>query len=467
MEVRTMLVDCYAREDVFAQVPELAAEIDPVLRTLNGLLDDDQLYQQVRTDFGKRHRSTLVHGRHSTPVEVLLRMLILKHLYQWSYKELEARVKDSLVLRWFCRVAFHAVPDGSTLWRWQQTLRPETVHALNDRVVQLAKQAKVTKGRKLRLDATCVQTEIHHPTDSGLLVDSVRVLSRFVQRAKDLVKDQASNVQQACRSRLRTARQVAQTLHRQLRRPRRGQRSTAERAVSEAHRDHRAHGAAKSTGGGSLAEADRAGGQASAHAGHRGASPGRGRDRPDAQTRAGGQEDGLRSRSVLSLFEPHTRAIPRHKGGALVEFGRHVILDETEGGIVTRYQILEHPTEHGQAVEAVAHHCALFAHPPGLVAGDRGVHSADTEEKLKAAGVKRVAIPASGKLSEERHTLEHTRTWKRGYRWRAGIEGRIASLRRDYGWRKSRYHGQDGMARWLGPGVIASNLRRIALASRA
>jgi len=170
-----MLVDFYAREDVFVPVPKLAQEIDPVLRKLDSLLDDDALYQQVRADFGKRYRFTLVHGRHSTPVEVLLRMLILKHLYQWSYKECEGRVADSLVLRWFCRVAFHEVPDASTLWRWEQTLRPETVHALNDRVVQLARQARVTRGRKLRLDATCVQTNIHHPTDSGLLVDSVRV----------------------------------------------------------------------------------------------------------------------------------------------------------------------------------------------------------------------------------------------------------------------------------------------------
>jgi IS5 family transposase len=167
---------------------------------------------------------------------------------------------------------------------------------------------------------------------------------------------------------------------------------------------------------------------------------------------------------VLSLFEPHTRAIPRHKGDALVEFGRHVILDEVEGGLVTRYQILEHPTEHGQAVEAVAHHQALFAHPPGLVAGDRGVQSAETEELLLAAGVKLVAIPAAGKLTEDRQALEHSRSFKRGYRWRAGIEGRIASLRRNFGWRKSAYHDQDGMERWLGLGVIASNLRRIALA---
>jgi IS5 family transposase len=167
---------------------------------------------------------------------------------------------------------------------------------------------------------------------------------------------------------------------------------------------------------------------------------------------------------VLSLFEPHTRAIPRNIRGALVEFGRQVILDEVEGGIVTRYQILEHPNEHGQALEAVAHQQALFAHPPHLVAGDRGVHSAETESLLLAAGVKRVAIPAAGPVSQERQALERTRSFRRGYRWRAGIEGRIASLRRDFGWRTSRYHGPDGMERWLGLGIMTSNLRRIALA---
>src|SRR6266567_1923550 len=213
-----MLVDYYESEDVFARVPRMAERIDPVLKQLDRLLDDDELYQQVRADFGQRYRFTLLHGRHSTPVEVLLRMLILKHLYQWSYQETQEQVDQNLILRWFCRLYWAPGPDDTTLLRWANTLRPETLHALNDRVVELAAQAKVTKGRKLRLDATCVQTEIHHPTDSGLLVDSVRVLSRFVQRVKGVVKEQGRNVQQLCRSRLRTARQVAQTLHRQLRR---------------------------------------------------------------------------------------------------------------------------------------------------------------------------------------------------------------------------------------------------------
>jgi len=458
-----MLIDRYTREDVFAQVPELANEIDPVLSKLDGLLDDDAFYLQVRTDFGKRYQYTLVHGRHSTPVEVLLRMLILKHLYQWSYQETERRVKDSLVLRWFCRVAFHGVPDASTLWRWEQTLRPETVHVLNDQVVKLARQAKVTKGRKLRLDGTCVQTTIHHPTDSGLLVDSVRVLSRFVQRAKGLVKEQVSNVQQICRSRLRSARQIAQTLHRQLRRKveeKEAQQKELYQKLIETteHMVRQSQQVMAALAGQTGQQAKRLLCQAKE------VLPLVQRVITQTRCRVLEGKKIASDQKVLSLFEPHTRAIPRHKGGALVEFGRHVVLDEVEGGIVTRYQILQHPTEHGQAIEAVAHHQALFEHPPGLVTGDRGVQSAETEERLKAAGVKRVAIPAAGKLSPARQALERSRPWRRGYRWRAGIEGRIASLRRDFGWRKSAYHGQDGMERWLGLGVIESLLRRIALA---
>jgi IS5 family transposase len=458
-----MLVDRYEAEDVFARVPRMAQRIDPVLKELDQLLDDDQLYQQVRADFGQRYRFTLIHGRHSTPVEVLLRLLILKHLYQWSYQQTQDRVDENLILRWFCRLYWAPMPDESTLVRWANTLQPDTLHALNDRVVQLARQAKVTKGRKLRLDATCVQTTIHHPTDSGLLVDSVRVLSRFVQRAKGLIKDQLGNVQQTCRSRLRTARRVAQSLHRQLRRKVEDKEAqqqelyqklirTSEQMVRQSQQV--------------VAALQQQTGQQAKRLLKQAQQVLPLVQRVIAQTRCRVLEGKKMAsgQKVLSLFEPHTRAIPRHKGGALVEFGRHVILDEVEGGIVTRYQILEHPTEHGQAIEAVEHHQALFAHPPGLVAGDRGVQSAETEERLLAAGVKRVAIPAAGKLSEERQAQERSRPWRRGYRWRAGIEGRIASLRRDFGWRTSAYHGQDGMERWLGLGVITSNLRRIALA---
>lgn len=213
-----MLIDRYPYEDVFARVPALANQTDPVLRQLGGLLDDEVLYQQVRADLGKRYPLTLLHGRHSTPGEAILRLLVVKHLYNWSYRETEARVADSLVLRWFCRVYFQPVPDYSTLQRWSQTIQPATLHTLNDRVVGLARQAKVTNGRKLRIDGTAVATTIHHPTDSSLLADGVRVLSRVIRRSKPLVGEQLDGVRDAFRSRLRTMRRGLQTLHRLRRR---------------------------------------------------------------------------------------------------------------------------------------------------------------------------------------------------------------------------------------------------------
>ena len=93
---------------------------------------------------------------------------------------------------------------------------------------------------------------------------------------------------------------------------------------------------------------------------------------------------------------------------------------------------------------------------PGLLQTGGGVHSAETEVQALAAGVKVIAIPAVGKISPLRQAVERTRSWRRAYRWRAGIGGRIASLRRDYGLRKCLYHGQEGMERRIGFGIIGS-----------
>src|SRR6266700_14165 len=161
-----MLVDRYDPEDVFARVPEVAAQTDPVLKALDRLLEDDQLYRQVRADLGKRYRFTLVHGRHSTPVEVLLRMLLCKHLYQWGYRETEERVKDSLVLRWFCRVYFEAVPDETTRLALaahttpSNTARRECPGGATGSTSQGDQRAQAAARRQ-----PSVQTTIHHPTD--------------------------------------------------------------------------------------------------------------------------------------------------------------------------------------------------------------------------------------------------------------------------------------------------------------
>lgn len=467
-----MLVDRYPFEDVFARVPELAQHTDPVLRQLDHLLDDDALYQQVRADMGRRYPLTLVQGRHSTPGEALLRLLVVKHLYTWSYRETVRFVADSLVLRWFCRIYFEAVPDASTLDRWAQTIRPDTVHALNDRVVQLARQAKVTKGRKLRIDGTVVETTIHYPTDSSLLADGVRVLSRVIRRSQPLVHEQLRGVRDAFRSRLRTMRRGLQVLHR-LRRRVGEDKAEQRKAVYETllrateatvQQVERIRDALRDVGHEQRADAERLIGQIDHY-------------RPliqhvidQAKRRVLDGRKVPAHEKIVSLFEPHTRIIPRHKGGADVEFGRMVVVDEVDGGIVTRFAVLEDTTaEQGQLAPALDHHQLLFGRPPRVATGDRGVHAPENERVARDAGVKHLVIPQSGVVSTRQREKEGARSWRRRYRWRAGIEGRLSSLRRDYGLRRCPDHGEEGFIRHIGWGIIASNLRHIGqhLAAKA
>jgi len=101
------------------------------------------------------------------------------------------------------------------------------------------------------------------------------------------------------------------------------------------------------------------------------------------------------------------------------------------------------------------------------VTADRGVHSPENDRLAREAGVRHLVIPAWGKPTPAQRARETERGWRRRYRWRAGIEGRISSLRRDYGLRRCADHGPDGLERRVGWGVIGSNLRHIGQALAA
>src|SRR3954468_9843218 len=213
-----MLRERHEPVDLFALVPQLALQFEPRLAQLDQLLDDDRIFARVRDDLGRRYRLTRVHGRNSTPVEVILRMLVVMRLYSWSYAKTEYFVNDSLVLRQFCRVYLERIPDDTTLIRWAKLVGPETLQQLNDRAVELARGRKVTRGRKLRVDTTAVETDVHYPTDSALIGDGVRVVSRLLRRAKAVLGEAASGLAGAFRSRVRTVRRLSQQLHRIARR---------------------------------------------------------------------------------------------------------------------------------------------------------------------------------------------------------------------------------------------------------
>src|SRR5215210_6399537 len=199
-----MIVDRYAPVNLLALVPQRVLDFEPELRELDHLLDDDVLFQRIKADLGRRRPHSLSRGRHSTPVEAILRLLVVKRLYQWSYEETEHFVADSLVLRQFCRVYLQPVPDDTTLIRWAKLIGPDTVAALNDRAVALARQGRVTRGRRLRIDGTVVETTIRYPTDSKTLGDGVRVLSRLLRRARTVLGDGAALGRGAFRTRTRS-----------------------------------------------------------------------------------------------------------------------------------------------------------------------------------------------------------------------------------------------------------------------
>ena len=164
-----MLIDKHEADNILERIPGLIIKMSPELATIDKVLDDDELFGMIRNDLAQRHPKTLTAGRKSTPVEVILRMLTIKHLYNLSYEQTEVQVADSLVLRQFCRVYFQVPPDHSTLCRWANQIQPVTLEAFNQRVMNLAIDSKLTRGRKLRTDGTAVETTIHHPTDSRLL----------------------------------------------------------------------------------------------------------------------------------------------------------------------------------------------------------------------------------------------------------------------------------------------------------
>src|SRR3712207_1223245 len=213
-----MIVDRYDPVNLFELVPKLMADFEPELRELDRLLEDDGILQRVKADVARRCPHSLTRGRHSTPVAAILRRLVVKRLYAWSYEETEHFVGDSLVLRQFCRRYLQPVPDDTTLIRWANLIGPDTLQQIHDRVVALAKQLQVTRGRKLRVDSTVIETNIHSPTDSALVGDGVRVLSRLLHKAKAGLGKTAKVGKAAFRSRTSSVRRIAQALHRVARR---------------------------------------------------------------------------------------------------------------------------------------------------------------------------------------------------------------------------------------------------------
>src|SRR5499426_403758 len=167
---------------------------DSTLREIDRVLDDEALVDRVAEALAHRHPQSQRRGRLGTPAAVVLRMLVLKHLSDWSFEECEREVRGSLVYRAFCRIDGERVPDAKTLIRLTHLLDEPVLKDLLAHLVTRGRQRRVVKGRRLRVDTTVVETNIHYPTDATLLGDGVRVLTRTLRRLGEQVRQRTRSV---------------------------------------------------------------------------------------------------------------------------------------------------------------------------------------------------------------------------------------------------------------------------------
>ena len=422
----------------------------PVLRRIDEVLEDEGLVDAVVEALERRRPGSRKKGRPGTPADVVLRMLVLKHLYDWSFDECEREVRGSLVWRAFCRIDCETVPDAKTLIRLSQALGGGTLKKILERLVGIARQRRIVRGRAFRVDTTVVETNIHYPTDSSLLADGVRVLTREMKKLQERFGKTVIAVRDRTRAMGKRAFQLAQR--------RRGEveqkKAQLQKLYGEALRITAAVvGEAKKA----VATVKGRLGQASAAVVTKIEKAIDLVRRVQAQTRARVFKGDTHYRDkVLSLFESATEAIRKGKASKPTEFGKLVKIQEADGQFITDYEVCATRVPDLKLWEpSLNRHEELFGRPPRLATADAGFFSAANEKLAKEGGVKRVVLPRATRAEKNK---AKRRWFRRALRWRTGCEAKISVLKRRYGMGRSRYRGMAGMERCVGFAVIANDL---------
>jgi IS5 family transposase len=435
------------------------------MRHVDTVLEDPVLLDLAYEALADRWKNSRTRGRKGTPVDVVVRLLVLKHMRNWSYAVLEREVRSNLVYRQFTRVGAAKVPDAKTLGKLGVALGPAIIEQIHQRVVAIAQEQRIISGRKMRLDTTVVETDIHYPTDASLLGDGVRVLTRTMKRIAQLTVCAGAELRDRTRSTRRCLVQIG-----------RASRSRGEQGKQRMWQCYRRL----------MAIAGRVVGQAKRFVRELAGGVKRSRLRHD-QSAIEGYRQYLQSMiprvqqvlrqtreridkgnthavgKIVSLFEPDTEVIRKGKAGKPTEFGKMVKIQEVEQQIVTHYEVYDQrPSDADLLIPSLQVHEQQFGHAPRLVAADAGFFSARNEANAYERGLKRVAIPNLGTKSTERRALQKKRWFRNAQKWRTGCEGRISVLKRRHGLNRCLYKGSSGMKRWVGLGIIADNLINIA-----
>jgi IS5 family transposase len=359
------------------------------------------------------------------------------------------------------------MPDAKTIGRWGLAVGPQVLKQVHERLVKIAQDQGIAVGRRMRVDTTVVETNIHYPTDSSLLGDGVRVLTRAMKKISEIagevgakLRDRRRSVKLRVLDIARAARAKGPQSQEKLKRAYGKLLTATSRVVGQAKRFAKeiAKGVKRSSDivaqlalEGLKQQLDEMVPRVQQVMKQARARVFRG------DTRAEGK--------ILSVFEPSTEVIRKGKAAKPTEFGKMVKLQEAENQIVVDYEVYDQrPHDSDLLIPAVETHQATFGRVPRLVAADAAFYSGKNEATAKAKGVKRVCIPNRSTKSPERKREQKKRWFRNGQKWRTGCEGRISVAKRRHGLNRCRYRGEIGMRRWVGLGVIADNLINIGRA---
>jgi IS5 family transposase len=433
---------------------------EPWMRHADQALEDEALLLIIQQELAKRHKKSKTRGRPGTTAEVVLRMMLLKHFRDWSFEDLTREVRANLVYREFTRIGGGKVPDDKTMGRLARQLGPAAVEQLHQRVVEIAVEKKVVTGRKLRVDTTVVETNIHYPTDSSLLGDGVRALTRVMKKVGEisgpvgtLLRNRTRSIKLKVLAIARASRNQTESGKQKMKQAYVSLLDATGRVVGQAQKfSQEITGGIKRGNRQLLGKAKR---QLDEMIPRVQQVLRQTRERVlQGNTRADGK--------LVSVFEPETEVIRKGKANKPTEFGKLVKIQEAENQLITSYEVLaKRPADSTLLIPSVEQHIKLFGHAPDAVAADPGFFSAANEAAAEELGVKRVSIPSNGTPGKQRKEKQKKRWFRKLQKWRTGCEGRISVLKRRHGLRRSRYKGLGGMKRWVGLGVIADNLSNI------
>jgi IS5 family transposase len=448
----------------YAPLAQQAALLkDDLLDPVDELLDDPALLDLVRQCLATRSPLSTRTGRTGMAPDRVLRCCVMKHLKGWSFRDLERELRSNLVYRRFTHFDAEATPDFTVFSRTFALLSPAVTEEIHQRVVALACEQGVARGHRLRTDTSVVESNVHYPTDSSLLGDGIRVLSRSLQRIAAECKNGALEVVnhgRAVKHRLleisRAAKSLTEANQERMRDSYQKLLALSRGVVRQASAVLQRWAQGRLKGVGKLLRVETQIGQL------RHFLPLVEKVMMQTKERVWGGNCHVEGK-VLSLFESHTEVIRKGKAHKPNEFGRLVRIDEVEHGIVSGYQVLAgNPDDTTAWIPALQQHQAGFGRAPEMATGDRGFFSAQNEREAQALGVKKVALAARGRLSAKRAQHQKQRWFRRALRWRAGLEATISTLKHPFSMWRATYKGERGFQRYVGWCVITKNLFSIA-----